>query len=117
MTPESRLAFKSLLAGAPEEVTGIMLRYGQSLTGEPRMVFSFGYVRVNEVGEEDEGVSLEVLPDGTPKLPSDSQDDGRPKLFVSRDALLKVLGCTVDIGEDMTPILRDKEGNVMDPNA
>ena len=55
MTPESRLAFKSLLAGAPEEVTGIMLRYGQSLTGEPRMVFSFGYVRVNEVGEEDEG--------------------------------------------------------------
>ena len=62
-------------------------------------------------------VSLEVLPDGTPKLPSDSQDDGRPKLFVSRDALLKVLGCTVDIGEDMTPILRDKEGNVMDPNA
>ena len=45
-------------------------------------------------------------------------DDGLPKLYVNHNAFLKVLGATVDIDlEKITPILYDREGNVMDPNA
>ena len=48
----------------------------------------------------------------------ESIDDGLPKLFVHRDAFLKVLGATVDVNlETITPILYDREGNIMDPNA
>ena len=63
-------------------------------------------------------VSLELNEDGTPKSPEQSMDDGLPKLYVNHNAFLKVLGATVDIDlEKITPILYDREGNVMDPNA
>jgi hypothetical protein len=54
-----------------------------------------------------------------PKSPADSKDDGLPKLYVSGNAFLKVLGATVDVDPngDLTPILFDKQGNRMDPNA
>jgi hypothetical protein len=45
-------------------------------------------------------------------------DDGKPKLYVHHNAFLKVLGATVDVDMDtITPVLYDKEGNQMDPNA
>ena len=64
-------------------------------------------------------VSLEVLEDGeTPKPPADALEDGLLKLYVHHDAVLKVLGATLDVDEErLVPILYDKEGNIMDPNA
>jgi hypothetical protein len=63
-------------------------------------------------------VTLEVKEDGTPKSPAETWDDDQPKLYVSHNAFLKVLGATVDVDmETMTPILHDREGNEMDPNA
>ena len=63
-------------------------------------------------------VSLELMEDGTPKSPKDSMNDGLPKLYVHHDAFLKVLGATLDVNtESLTPILYDREGNLMDPNA
>lgn len=91
------------------------------------MVFAFDFVTRAELDADDEPVSLEVVPvvdksDGqtrwVPKPPRDSWNDGLPKLYVSRDAFLKVLGATVDVDTNsMTPILHDKEGNRIDPNA
>lgn len=82
------------------------------------MVFSFSFVTKEDITEDDEGVSLEVLPDGTPKAPKDCINDGLPKLYVNHNAFLKVLGATVDIDKDTAaPILYDREGNRLDPNA
>lgn len=53
-----------------------------------------------------------------PKSPEESYNDGLPKLYIHEHAFMKVLGCTIDIDmETFTPILYDREGNVMDPNA
>ena len=61
---------------------------------------------------------MELLEDGTPKPPKDSVDDGLPKLYVHHNAFLKVLGATLDVNtETISPILYDREGNVMEPNA
>ena len=68
-------------------------------------------------------VSLEVLEDGeTPKPPSESYNDGLPKLYIHHAAFMKVLGATLDVDfnpetGDMTPRLFDREGHEMDPNA
>ena len=63
-------------------------------------------------------VSLEVDSKGDPLPPMETVDDGKPKLYVNGGAFLKVLGATVDIDlETVTPILYDREGNKMDPNA
>ena len=63
-------------------------------------------------------VSLEVAEDGTPKSPEESALDGLPKLYVHQHAFMKVLGSTLDVDTDkMQPILYDREGNLMDPNA
>jgi hypothetical protein len=63
-------------------------------------------------------VSLELLEDGKPKSPEESMNDGLPKLYVHHNAFMKVLSATVDVNlESITPILYDREGNVMDPNA
>ena len=68
-------------------------------------------------------VSLEVLEDGeTPKPPSESYNDGLPKLYIHHAAFMKVLGATLDVDfnpetGDMTPKLFDREGHEMDPNA
>jgi hypothetical protein len=115
-----RKFFKSLLEIKPTEDTiGIMLHYDQSKTGEPRMVFSFGFVTAAELGPDDEAVSLELLEDGvTPKAPVDAMNDGLLKLYVSGNAFLKVLGAKLDVDtEKVIPILYDREGNLMDPNA
>lgn len=53
-----------------------------------------------------------------PKPPAQAARDGLPKLYVAADAFLKVLGATVDVDTTtVTPILYDREGNKMDPNA
>jgi hypothetical protein len=121
-----RKFFKSLLqvgtappAKEEDPIIGIMLHYDQSQTGEPRMVFSFGFVTAEQLGPDDEAVSLEVLADGvTPKAPVDAMHDGLPKLYVSGNAFLKVLGAKLDVDtENVIPILYDRDGNLMDPNA
>jgi hypothetical protein len=120
LNDKTRKFFKSLLEIAPTEDTiGIMLHYDQSKSGEPRMVFSFGFVTAAELGPDDEAVSLEVLEDGvTPKAPVDAMHDGLPKLYVSGNAFLKVLGAKLDVDtEKVIPILYDREGDLMDPNA
>lgn len=117
LTPKSRSLFKSLLDNAPEGVIGILFDYGQSKQNLG-MSFTFGFARESDVGESDEGVTLEILPSGEPKSPADAQNDGLPKLYVSSDALLKVLGCTIDIDKDgISPLVFDAEGNKLDPNA
>jgi hypothetical protein len=147
LTERARLFFKKLLSNPPRaEIIGVLLNYDQSTTGEPRMVFSFSFVTANELermtlahngSAPPEGVSLEVLEEPVvirkgggegsdetstrivPKSPAQSKDDGLPKLYVSGNAFLKVLGATVDVDPkgDLTPILTDKQGNRMDPNA
>lgn len=135
LTEQARKVFQALLHNPPRpEIIGIALNYEQSHTGEPRMVFSFSFVTSDDLGPNDEPVSLEVVEvvattrsdgDGStptttwvPKPPKDSWNDGLPKLYVRANAFLKVLGATVDVdAETITPILFDKEGNRMDPNA
>jgi hypothetical protein len=119
LTDSARTFFQKLLANPPRpDIIGIQLCYGQSSTGQPRMVFSFRFVTQADLGPMDEGVSLEVLEDGTPNPPAEAANDGLPKLYVQGDAFLKVLGATVDVDQtNITPILYDKEGNKMDPNA
>mmetsp|Transcript_144 Transcript_144/g.214 ORF Transcript_144/g.214 Transcript_144/m.214 type:complete len:134 (-) Transcript_144:218-619(-) len=108
---------RRLLEDNPEKA-GIMLHYKQASSGQPRMVFSFGFVTDGEMESEDEGVSLEVDANGDPLTPVEALEDGKPKLYINAGAFLKVLGATVDVDlESVTPILYDREGNRMDPNA
>ena len=71
-------------------------------------------------------VSLEVVTnpetnEEAPKSPLDSINDGLPKLYIHHSAFLKILGGTLDIqiGSDgsILPIIFDREGNELDPNA
>jgi hypothetical protein len=129
LTEKARTFFKALLSNPPRpEIIGVMLNYDQSKTGEPRMVFSFSFVTAKDIDPMyDEGVSLELVeslsPDSTetilvPKPPAESRLDGLPKLYVHHNGFLKVLGATVDVDTTtVTPILYDREGNRMDPNA
>jgi len=119
LTDPSRQFFRRLLEKPPRpEIIGVMLHYDQASSGEPRMVFRFSFVSQDELHPNDEGVSLEVTEEGTPKSPTESENDGLSKLYIHHNAFLKVLGCTVDVNtETLEPILYDREGNTMDPNA
>jgi len=127
LTDRSRTFFQQLLANPPRpEVIGVQLQYETSRVAAPRMAFTFRFVTADDVGPYDEAVSLELVRDddgdgattSRPKSPAEAVDDGLPKLYVSADAFLKVLGATVDVDpQTVTPILYDKEGNKMDPNA
>jgi len=65
LTPTSRSFFKRLLSqklsntstsdSAGKNIAGIMLNYQQSLSGQPRMVFSFEFVHEDDLDENDEG--------------------------------------------------------------
>lgn len=119
LTETARKFFKSITETKQEgEVAGIILNYHQSSSGEPRMVFSFDFVKTSELGPDDEGVSLEILDDGSPKPPSLSWADGKPKLYIHHNAFMKVLGSKIDVDLDTLKLtLYDREGNIMDPNA
>ena len=129
LTDKARMFFKQLLENPIRpDIIGIMLNYDQSKSGEPRMVYTFNFVTHHDIDpEEDEGVSLEMIPSIDPstrepilipKPPVDSRNDGLPKLYIHHHAFLKVLGSTIDVDtETITPILYDREGNRMDPNA
>ena len=74
------------------------------------MVFGFRFVTADDLVPEDEGVPL----DGSPPNP----DSTEPQLYVHHNAFLKVLGATVDVNtQTVQPVLYDREGNHMDPNA
>ncbi len=65
-----------------------------------------------------DSVSLEVLSDGiTPKPPKDAIGDGLPKLYINQHCVLKVLGSTLDVDNQYNIVLRDSEGNILDPNS
>lgn len=152
LTPKARKFFKDLIDMKTKSkenensnknenvIAGIILKYQQSNTGQPRMVFTFDYVAQNELSDRDEPVSLEIIgmqqPSDTesdnhasdangdiilteiPKPPQESYNDGLPKLYIHQHAFMKVLGCTIDIDtKNFSPILYDKEGNQLDPNA
>jgi hypothetical protein len=131
LTEKARLLFKKLLDNPVRpDIIGIMLNYDQSKSGEPRMVYTFQFVTDKDVDyEQDEGVSLELVPSSKvdpstgepiliPKPPVESRNDGLPKLYIHHHAFLKVLGATIDVDtETIAPILYDREGNCMDPNA
>lgn len=58
LTPSSRQYFKKLLSlktSSSPDIIGVMLKYQQSLSGEPRMVFTFEFVREKDLEEDDEG--------------------------------------------------------------
>ena len=38
------------------------------------------------------------------------------KLYINQHCLLKVLGSTVDVDDQYNILLRDAEGNILDPN-
>lgn len=122
LTPKARDLFQKIIAATSSE--GIILKYELSTQHALRMAFKFDLIKdmKTELTAQDEGVSLEVLEDGTPKLPSESWDDNLPKLYIHHNAFMKVLGGTLDVDfnpetGDMTPKLFDREGNEMDPNA
>jgi hypothetical protein len=120
MTPQARNYFRALLDNSSNPgIVGILLNYHQSSSGEPRMVFSFDFCNAEHLSHMDEGISLEVLDDGvTPKPPNESEHDGLKKLYVHHNAFMKVLGCTLDVDkESFEPLLFDREGNKLDPNA
>jgi len=128
LTSKARIFCRELLENTSNpEIAGIILRFQQSASGEPRMVFSFDFVMTGDLGKDDEGVSLEVLEDGTPTPPIESMNDGKRKLYLHQSAILKVMGGTLDIAmrddesgkgtKVITPIMHDREGNEMDPNV
>jgi len=86
-----------------------------------RMVFSFDFARAAALAPNIEGVSLELLQDGSPKTPIESESDGLKKLYIHESAFMKVLGATMDIqmNDDgsFMPTFKDREGNDLDPNA
>lgn len=63
LTPKARNFFRALLESTSDEtVIGIILNYHQSSTGEPRMVFSFDFVKEGQLMENDEGCVCIALP-------------------------------------------------------
>ncbi|KAL7448840.1 hypothetical protein ACHAWC_002370 [Mediolabrus comicus] len=123
LTPKARDIFRKLIDATSSE--GIILKYEMSSQHALRMAFKFDLVKdaKKELSFDDEGVSLEVLEDGiTPKPPADSWNDGLPKLYIHHAAFMKVLGGKLDVKMntetgDLIPLLFDREGNEMDPNA
>ncbi|KAK1738935.1 hypothetical protein QTG54_010251 [Skeletonema marinoi] len=123
LTPKAREIFRKLIEATSSE--GIKLKYEMSSQHALRMAFKFDLIKdvKKELSFEDEGVSLEVLDDGvTPKPPAESWNDNLPKLYIDSGAFMKVLGGKLDVKinpetGDIIPLLFDREGNEMDPNA
>lgn len=56
LTSRARIFCRELLENTSNpEIAGIMLRFQQSASGEPRMVFSFDFVKVGDLGKDNEG--------------------------------------------------------------
>eukprot|EP00522_Entomoneis_paludosa_P006361 CAMPEP_0172451458 /NCGR_PEP_ID=MMETSP1065-20121228/9506_1 /TAXON_ID=265537 /ORGANISM="Amphiprora paludosa, Strain CCMP125" /LENGTH=229 /DNA_ID=CAMNT_0013203419 /DNA_START=18 /DNA_END=707 /DNA_ORIENTATION=+ len=130
LSSKARQFFLQLLENPPRPaICGVRLNYSQAGSGEPRMVFSFSFVTKEELDPFDEAVPLLPLKDDQDASKSDGnggdidetetskEKKEKPTLYVSGNAFLKVLGATVDVDENFLPVLYDKEGNRMDPNA
>ena len=80
------------------------------------MVFSLQFCTPEDLHPYDEAVALDS--DTAADAAEEEADTEAKKFYVSQNAFLKVLGATVDVDlETMEPILLDKEGNRLDPNA
>ncbi len=55
LTEKARNLFKKLLQNRTKDGGGILLKLQQSTTGQPRMVFTFGFANSHEIGNQDEG--------------------------------------------------------------
>jgi hypothetical protein len=136
LTEPARNFFRQLLTSNTirDGIIGILLDYHQSTSGQPRMVYSFRFVTANDIDESlDESVELweegeKHDDDDDDDVDAPKNDDGpkeittsslsHPKLYVHHNAFLKVLSATLDVDvATVTPILYDREGNLMDPNA
>ena len=118
VAPKARQFFIQLLRDPPRpEICGVRLSYKQASSGEPRMVFSFEFVTPDQLDKFDEEVPLDLDSDTNQSGVEETESSTSPALFVSGSAFLKVLGATVDVDDRFLPILYDKEGNRMDPNA
>mmetsp|Transcript_16077 Transcript_16077/g.28998 ORF Transcript_16077/g.28998 Transcript_16077/m.28998 type:complete len:232 (+) Transcript_16077:38-733(+) len=123
LTPKSREIFQKLIEATNSQ--GIILKYEISSQHALRMAFKFDLIKDAkvELTDQDEGVSLELSPDGiTPKPPSESWNDNLPKLYIHSAAFMKVLGGTLDVEFNpetgvLIPKLLDREGHEMEPNA
>jgi hypothetical protein len=119
LTAAARTFFQKLLSSDSlrDGIVGIMLDHHQSTSGEPRMVYSFRFVTNDDVDPSlDEAVPLwENEKDDDDDVAKHKQNKS---LYVHHNAFLKVLGATLDVDlTTVTPVLYDREGNVMDPNA
>jgi hypothetical protein len=87
-----------MLENAPPDTEGILLKYQQSSSSQPRMVFSFGFAKAGDIDVTmDERVQFGPKP-----------NEG---LFVHQTAFMKVLGCTIHVSEeDGMPYIKDREG-------
>lgn len=91
LTESARTFFQTLLQNPPRpEIIGILLSYQQA-EEQVKMMYHFQFI--TKVPDMAEGVSLEVLEDGTPKPPDQSQNDGLPKLYLHPDAFFESIGC------------------------
>lgn len=54
LTERARTFFKALLENSPDKA-GVILNYNQASSGQPRMVFSFGFVTKDQLTPDDEG--------------------------------------------------------------
>ena len=121
LKPKAREFLKLLLDNSPPDIIGILLKYNPATDGKSmRMVFSVDFAREASMDPNTEGVSLEILEDGSPKTPAESDMDGLKKLFIHESAFMKVLGATMGIKmEDdgsIMPTFKDREGNELEPN-
>jgi hypothetical protein len=130
LTAAARIFFQKLFSSESlrDGIVGIILDHHQSTSGEPRMVYSFRFVTNADVDASlDEAVPLweeKNERNDDDEQPKDDDADAKQQhqqkksLYVHHNAFLKVLGATLDVDmTTVTPILYDREGNVMDPNA
>ena len=61
MNTDIGLYLKRIYNSTNLPIVGILLRFQQSKSGEPRMVFTFDFVNQEQIGRKDEPVSLEVI--------------------------------------------------------
>jgi hypothetical protein len=115
LNPSAKEYLSALLSGASSNYAGVILKLDHSKEGQPRMVYSFGYINDDELAAEEKVGRGEVV---NLLLDDDEEEyDKKMILYVHETAFMKLLGCTLDydfIKGEIT--FTDKGGNLMDAN-